>query len=105
MTSRYKRDITLNATSSSQDSWNHTYANLKVIDIFEDTNRYPTFLGIDLGMNKCTIINFKKRSLTFEDDDLWVVTLLDPKEGHRYVKQVNNERQDGYLDHIYKIPR
>ena len=84
---------------------NNTYANFKVIDIVEDTNMYPTLLGIESGMNKCTIINFKKRILTFEDDELWVVALLDPIEGHRYVKQVNNERQDGYLDHIYKIPR
>ena len=83
----------------------NTYANFKVIDIVEDTNMYPALLGIESGMNKCTIINFKKRSLTFEDDELWVVALLDPIEGHRYVKQVNNERQDGYIDHIYKIPQ
>ena len=82
-----------------------TYANFKGIDIVEDTNMYPALLGIDSGMNKCTIINFKKRSLTFEDDKLWVVALVDPIEGHKYVKKVNNEGQDGYLDHIYKIPR
>ena len=41
--------------------------------------------------------------LTFEDEEVRVVTLLDPLEGHRYVEQVNNEGQDGYLDHIYNI--
>ena len=32
-----------------------------------------------------------------------MVTLLDPLEIHRCVNQVNNEGQDGYLDHIYNI--
>ena len=39
----------------------------------------------------------------FEDEELMVVALLDPLEGHRYVEQVNSEGQGGYMDHIYNI--
>ena len=41
--------------------------------------------------------------LMFEDAYLRVATPLDPLEGHRHVEQVNNEGQDGYLDHTYNI--
>ena len=53
-------------------------------------------------MDNQTIINFK-RILTFEHEELRVVTPLYPLEGHSYVNQVHNEGQDGYLDHIYNI--
>ena len=66
-------------------------------------NLYPTLLGIDWAIDNQTIINFKKRILTFEDARLWVVGQIDPLEEHRYVKQVNSEGKYGYLDHIYNI--
>ena len=50
-----------------------------------------------------TIINFKKRIFTFEYSELRVVTLIDPLEGHRYVKPVNSKGQRDYLNHIYNI--
>ena len=50
-----------------------------------------------------TLINFKKIILTFEDSELRVVAPIDLLEGHRYVKQVNSERQGDYLDQIYNI--
>ena len=63
-----------------------TYANFEVIDIVDDKNLYPAILGIDCAIDNKNIINFKKRILMFEDDELWVVAPLDPKEGHRYVE-------------------
>ena len=39
----------------------------------------------------------------FEDAYLRVVAPIDPLEFQRYVEQVNNEGQDGYMDHIYNI--
>ena len=80
-----------------------TYADFEVIDIVDDTNLYPALIGIDQAIENQTIINFKKRILTFEDAELWVVAPIDPLDGHRYVEQVNNERQYGYLDHMYNI--
>ena len=52
-------------------------------------------------INNQTIINFKKRILTFEYSELRVVAPIDPLEGHRYVESINNEGQGDYLDHIY----
>ena len=74
-----------------------------MIDIVDDTNMYPALLGIDSVIDNQTIINFKKRILTFEDSYLWVVTPIDPLEVQRYVEKVNSEVQGGYLDNIYNI--
>ena len=80
-----------------------TYANFEIIDIVIDTNIYPGLLGIEWVIGNQTIINFKKRILTFEDVELRVVSPIDPLEGQRYVKKMNSEGQDGYMDHIYNI--
>ena len=74
-----------------------------MIDIVDDMNLYPALLGINWPIYNQTIINFKKRILTFEDEELRVVAPLDPLEGQRYVDQVNSEGHGGYLDRIYKI--
>ena len=80
-----------------------TYAYFEVVDIVNDTNLYPTLMGIEWAIYNQNIINFKKRILTFEDAELMVVAPLDPIECQRYVEQVNNEGQNGCLDHIYNI--
>ena len=54
-------------------------------------------------INNQTIINFKKRILTFEDLELRAVTPIDPLEGQRYIELVNSEGQGEYLDQIYNI--
>ena len=43
------------------------YVEFEVIDIVDDTNPYPTLLGIEWEIGNQTIINFKKIILTFED--------------------------------------
>ena len=68
-----------------------TFVDFKVINIVYDTNPYPLLLGIDWEMENQTIINFKRRILSFEDDEMRVVVLLDPLEGQRYVETVFNE--------------
>ena len=68
-----------------------TYADFQVINIVDDTNPYPSLLGIDWEIENQTIINFKKMILSFEDSKLRVVTLIDPLEGQRYVELVNSE--------------
>ena len=44
------------------------------INIFYDTNPYPTLLGIDWAIENQTIINIKKRILSFEDNEIRVVS-------------------------------
>ena len=58
-----------------------TYAEFEVIDIVDDQNTYPTLLGIYWEIENQTIINFKKRILSFEDSEIRVVAPIDPLEG------------------------
>ena len=67
-----------------------TYADFEVINIVDDTNPYPALLGIDWAINNQTIINFKKRILSFEYEEMRVVSPIDPFEGHIYVEPVHN---------------
>ena len=53
------------------------FANFEVIDIFDDTNPYPTLLGIDWAIENQTIIKFKKRILSFKDEEMRVVSPID----------------------------
>ena len=80
-----------------------TYVDFEEIDIIDNMNPYPALLGINWAIDNQCIINFKKRILRFEDTELRVVAPLDPLEGQRYVEKLNNEEQDGYMDHIYTI--
>ena len=74
-----------------------TYVEFKVIDIVNDTNPYPTLLGIDWAIYNQTIIKFKKRILSFEDSEIRVVSPIDPLEGQGYVEHAHSEVKDNYL--------
>ena len=80
-----------------------TYANFEVIDIINDTNPYPAVLVIDWEIDNQTIINFKKRILSFEDSKMRVFVPIDPIEGQCYVEPVHCEGQENYLDQLYNI--
>ena len=69
------------------------YADFRVIDIVDDTNPYPTLLGIDWAIDDQTIINFKKMILSFEDSKIRVVAPTDSLEGKRCVEPVHSERR------------
>ena len=68
-----------------------TYADFEVINIVDDTNPYPTLLWIDWAIENQTIINFKKRILSFEDKEMRAVSPIDPFEGQRYVEPIYND--------------
>ena len=80
-----------------------TFADFEVINIVDDTNPYPTLLGIDWATDNQTIINFKKRILSFEDTEIRVVFPIDLLEGQRYVEPIYNEGHGEYLDKIYNV--
>ncbi len=50
-----------------------TLADLKVIEIFDDDNPYPTLLGIDWAIDMNGVISLKKRKMIFEKNSLCVV--------------------------------
>ena len=75
-----------------------TFVDFEVINIVDDMNPYPALLGIDWDIDNQTIINFKKRILSFEDEEMRVVSPIDPLEGQIYVEPVYYEGQGDYLD-------
>ena len=79
----------------------HTFADFEVINIIDDTNPYPALLGIDWAIDNQNIIKFNKRILSFKENEMRVVSPIDPLEGQRYVEPVYNDRQGDYLDQIY----
>jgi hypothetical protein len=58
-----------------------TFPDFEVIEIVDDSFPYPTMLGIDLAFNNSTVVDLKKRRITFERDGLRVIAPLDPYEG------------------------
>ena len=70
-----------------------TFADFEVNNIIDDTNPYPTLLGIDWDIYNQTIINSKKRILSFEDNEIRVVSPIDSLEGQRYIEPIYNDGQ------------
>ena len=58
----------------------HTFTDFKVINIVDETNPCPTLLGINWEVGNQTIINFKRRFLSFEYGEIRVVAPLNPLE-------------------------
>ena len=69
----------------------------------DDNYPYPALLGIDWAFDNFTVIDLKKRRMTFEGDGLRVIAPLDPDEGCRYTKPVTEENHAYELDYIYKL--
>jgi hypothetical protein len=61
-----------------------TFADFEVIDIVDDNCPYHALLGIDSTFNNSTVVDLKKRRMTFEKYGLRVIAPLDPHEGQRY---------------------
>jgi hypothetical protein len=63
----------------------------EVIEIVGDNCPYPMMLGIDWDLKNFTVVELKKRRMTFEGDGLRVIAPLDPDEGHRYTEPIREE--------------
>ena len=50
----------------------------KVIEIIDDSNPFPALLGIDWDFENLTLINLKKKQMTFEGHNIQIITPLDP---------------------------
>ena len=79
-----------------------THADFDVIEEVEDGGSYPVLLGIGWANDSMAIINFKKRVMTFENQDVRVIAPMDPQEGWRYIEPVKVE-VGGNWDHDYNI--
>jgi hypothetical protein len=68
-----------------------TFADFEVIDIVDDSCPYPALLGIDWDFDNFTIIDLKKRGMTFEGDEHRFIAPLDLDEGHRCTEPIREE--------------
>jgi len=61
-----------------------TFVYFQVIEIVDDNCPYPALLGIDWDFNNSTVVDLKKRRMTFEVNGLKFIAPLDLDEGRRY---------------------
>ena len=52
-----------------------------MIEVGGDGGSYPALLQIGWANDSMEIINFKKRVMTFENQDVRVISPMDPEEG------------------------
>lgn len=72
----------------------------EVIHIVDDTDPYPALLDLDWAIYMNGIINIKRRSMVFENNETKIVVPPDPAKGVRYIEPVH---VDDDVDHIYKL--
>ena len=78
-------------------------ADFKVIEIIDDSNPFPTLLGIDCAFDNLVVINLKKKQMTFEGHNIWIITPLDPTQGPHYTKPIRDEEETRDVDDLYKV--
>lgn len=81
----------------------HTIVDFEVIEIVNDNNHYPAFLGIDWEFNNMAIINLKKRQMIFEGNNMRVIGPSDPSKGVRYIELAKEEYDATDIDNIYQM--
>ena len=57
------------------------YVDFDVIEVVEGGGSYVSLLGIGWANDSMVVINFKKRMVTFENQDIRVISAMDPSEG------------------------
>jgi hypothetical protein len=80
-----------------------TFADFEVIEIVDDSCPYPTLLGIYWAFKNYTVVDLKKRRMTFEGDGLRVIAPLDPDEGLWYTEPIREEDYAYVQENIYKL--
>ena len=69
----------------------HSVDDFEVIKIVDNSQSYPTFLGLYWAFDNQLIINQKKREMIFEGGGLKVTSPLNPMEERRYVDPTRRE--------------
>lgn len=80
-----------------------TQTDFEVIEIVDDNNPYPTFLGIDWATDMKGVINLKKQKMILKKKSLHVVIPLNSVEGECYIEPMHDDGSDDEMDCIYKI--
>jgi hypothetical protein len=80
-----------------------TFVDFEVIEIVDDSCPYPALLGIDWPFKNSTVVDLKKRRMTFDSDGLRVIAPLDLDEGPRYIDPIKEEDWAYMFENIYKL--
>ena len=80
-----------------------SFADFEVIEIIGDSRPYPALLGIDWAISNMAIINLKRRQMTFEDAQIWVIAPLDPFQGPRYIEPIRAEDEARNMESLYQM--
>ena len=78
-----------------------SFADFEVIEIIDDSRPYPVLLGIDWAIGNMDVIDLKKRQMTFEDNQIRVITPLDPFQGPRYIEPIRAEDEARNMESLY----
>ena len=68
-----------------------TYADFDVIEVVDDGGSYPALLRIGWDNDIMAVINIKKWVMTFENQDIKVISPMDPQEGCQYIEPIKDE--------------
>ena len=49
------------------------------------------------------VIDLKRRQMTFEDVQIWVITPLDPFQGPRYIEPIRAEEEARNMESLYQM--
>ena len=74
-----------------------------MIEIIDDTNPFSALLGIDWAFDNLTVINLKKKKMTFDGHNIRIIAPLDPSMGPRYSKPIRAEEEVREIDDFYKM--
>jgi hypothetical protein len=77
--------------------------NFEFIEIMDESDPYPTLLGIDWAFENNAVLNLKKMHISFETDTLCVVVPLDPYEGDCYNETIYEDAQRSGIENILKV--
>ena len=78
------------------------HVDFDVIEVVEDGGSYPALLGIGWDNDSMAVINFKKWVMMFENQDVRVISPMDPQKGCRYIEPMRDEAGRSW-DHTYNI--
>jgi len=78
-------------------------ADFEVIEIIEDNKPFPALLGIDWAFDNLTVIDLKKKYMTFEDSHIRVIVPLDASQGPRYTEPHRPDEEAQDMDNLYKM--
>jgi hypothetical protein len=63
----------------------------EVTEIMDDSDPYPSLLGMDWEFDNNVVLNLKKRKFPFETNTLHVIAPLDSNEGDIYNEPMNED--------------